>query len=190
MSTTTTQSAFQRARAKLPPKPSEVIALPPSVFAETWDDRPTEPVRVGLRIPSDYEVSCARAEAAKTAVELHPKDGDDEVRSHAMTDAFMRETCAVVMCDPNDVRSRYWPRAEDDVKTKLTSAGAQFIFDAFERHRIAQSPVHREASDDEVLELVDLLSEPAVLSELDAARAKRARRFIAFIVDELRGDDG
>jgi len=175
---------FKEARRALGRKPARVQTYPSSIFADTWAGRPTSDVAVGLRVPSDHQVSLARANAARLAVELHPRPEDVELRVASMNDALMREVCAMVMCDANNAHEPYFRAQEDDVATKLTSEGVKRIFDDFERLVLETSPVHREIEDDEIDLLAARLT-PEALAVMTTSRARRARRLMSFLLDEL-----
>jgi hypothetical protein len=165
-------------------KPPRVIVFPPTIFKSAWAERPTSDVAIGIRLPSDYEVTLARANAADLAIRLHGEK-DYEGRVAAMADGVMREFCALAMCDPNDVSQSYFDLPEDECRQKLTPEGAKCIFDEIERLQIETSPVHREADDDEMATLGEVLCEEVPLATLSAVQASRARRLIAFLYDEI-----
>jgi len=167
-------------------KPPRIIVFPPTIFSDTWKSRPTADVAIGIRVPGDYDVSCARANAARIAWDLHPLEADVSGRMDAMNDAIMREFCSLGMCSANDVYQAYFPDQEDDVRMKLTTEGAKRIFDEVEQLQIETSPVHREADDDECVLLAGALTVASeTIDALPAFKAKRIRRLVAFLHDEL-----
>jgi len=176
---------FREARAALGKKPPRVVVFPPTIFADTWAAKPTDDVAIGLRIPSDYDVSCARANAAQRVADLHAEGDDRSVWIDAMNDAVFREVCALAMTDPNNVAERYFPLQDDDVYRRLSSEGVKRVFDEVERLAIETSPVHVEATDDEVSLLAELLITPEAIDVLPTFKAKRARRLLKFLLDEL-----
>jgi hypothetical protein len=179
-------SAFRQVVGADEPAP-RAVAFPPSIFDITWASRPRTPTTIGLRVPSDHAVSCARANAANFAVELHPSEDAEGIRVATYEDAFLRELCAAAMCRPENVREPWFGTPEDDVRTKLTSDGAKAIWHEVERLNAETSPTQHGATDDEMRRLAAVLAEPELIEALPAERAKRVRRFAAFIVDELEG---
>jgi hypothetical protein len=170
----------QRAVRRAPPR---VVVFSPSTWADTWPERPTGNEAIGLRVPSDHEVSCARAEAARVAWKLHPKADDLLGRIAAHNDALLRELCCLGMCDPNDVTRPYFKSGIDDANQALSSHGAKAVFDALEKLQLETSPVYREASDDELLELARYAE---FLPLVEPDRRGRLRRLVAHCFDELK----
>ena len=167
-------------------KPVRVMVVVPSIFKDTWASRPTSEVAIGLRVPADAEVSAARANAATLATEYHPRP-DDDARIDCYNDALFREICALGMCNPNDVSQPYFENQEDDVRSKLTGPGVRYIFDEIEQLAIETSPVHREATDEEIETLGEFIRMGGATDDLPAYKAKRARRLMAYLLDELIG---
>jgi hypothetical protein len=173
--------AAQRAAFRTPARTKD---FPPSIFMDAWQARPTKPTTIGLRVPSDYEYTLARANAAQMAAELHPNEASDG-RIDTFNDALVRELCAAGMCSPTNVFEPFFPTPEDDVRTKLTSEGAKSVWQEIERLAFETSPVHREADDEEMALVSAALVTPEIIDGMPAFRAKRIRRLIAFVLDEL-----
>lgn len=129
------------------------------MFADEWPDKPKESVCVGLRLMSEADKTKARAEAERLADELHPRRGGNWV--DAFNDALIRQVVALGVCDPNDVAkpTELLPYAEEQVRTALTSRGAQHIFAAFDRYETEVSPLEPEATAEDFSELSVLLQE-------------------------------
>lgn len=164
-----------------------VVTLKPSEWAHDYEGRPDGSVAFGVRVITDADVQTARAEAAKLAIELHPEDG--EGRLEAYNDALLRWAVARGLCDPNDVTSPhpYLPLPEDMVRVAFPQTTIRRLFDEIERLQIETSQIFPEATDDELGELAELLSVDAPFGDLPEPRARRARRFARFILDELQG---
>ncbi len=182
-------AGFKALEASARTRPATVETFPPSIFASTWKDRPADEVAVGLRIPSDNEVSLARANAAQRAWDLHPKEEDFDNRLACMNDALVRELCACGMTDANDARKKYFHAQEDAVFRHLTQEGAKAVYDRLERLVLETSPVHREASDGELRALAAMLEDPTAFDLLPGYQASRARRLLAFVYDEILSSD-
>jgi hypothetical protein len=158
--------------------PHTTLVIPPSVFAEDWQDRPSDDTCVGLRLLSEQDVVFARGEAAKLAVTIE----DEESRYETYNDALMRNVVARAMCDPNDVRETYF-RMDDVAMVALTPEGTRHLFDAYESMRIARSPVQAEATDEDIAGLAELAA--TALPLMTPARASRVRRLLSFVVQEM-----
>jgi hypothetical protein len=84
-----------------------VISLPPSAWAETREDRPREPVRIGIRLISEQDTQVARSEAAKVAVDLMPTGSEDD-RIEAYNCALMRFAAQYGTCSPTNTDQPYF----------------------------------------------------------------------------------
>lgn len=137
--------------------PGRTLVLPTWVWADEWQNRPTDEVCVGLRLMPDADKSKARSEAERLADELHARRGPNWV--DAFNDCLVRQVAALGICDPNDVSkpSSVLPLAEDQVRVALTTEGARFIFDAYQVYELEASPLSPEATDEELLQLSQLL---------------------------------
>lgn len=177
-------------------KPPATLVVPPWVYSDTWYDRPKwsyDDVVIGLRTVSDGDIQVARSQAAILALQLHPRAKDDEIERDLWIDAFndaqMRNILARGTCDPNDVRVRceLWSAApEEMIREALRPEGVGFIFDEWERMKIATNPTQRVAGLDELVMVAASFEENfQPLFAKDAARASRVRKLLAFILDEL-----
>ena len=173
------------------PPPASVI-IPPSAFADEWEDKPKDPVCAGLRLVSHQDLQVARAQARERANRAIPDPDVEEtdevlVWSDAYNDALLSHIVAIALCDPND-SAQSWSlikaAPEDTVRAFMTSDGIRLVFDAWEKMRIASDPTQREAEDAEVETLVALLKERS--ASLGRMRSSRVRRLLAFCLDELQ----
>ncbi len=169
-----------------PVKPAHSRGVAPSVFSDSWKGKPRAEVWCGFRALSEEDTAYARSESTKRAWDLHPKKEDEENRWDAFNDCLMRLTVARGTCDPNDASASWdiWRGAPDDnVHTMLTCDGVRFLFDEVERAHLLASPLRSEATDEELLTLFDAL--PLSLPHMPATQAARARRMLAFVLDEI-----
>lgn len=159
--------------------------MPVSAFAEDWESRPRAPVCVGLRLMSDGDKSKARAEAEHLASELHSDGG--ELAIEAYNDALMRQIVALAICSPNDatIPSELFPSAEEQVRVAITSEGAKLVFQEYLKYEVESSPIHPEATNDELVELAVLI-DTGVIQRLDKSRESIARTFLRYALDEIR----
>jgi hypothetical protein len=72
------------------------------------------------------------------------------------------------------------------VREFMTSDGLRLIYDAWERTRISVDPTQREATDEEIDTLPALMREKG--PTLTRTTSSRARRLLAFILDEIAGN--
>lgn len=171
--------------------PPGFVLVPPNAFRSDFPNRPTEPVAVGLRLVSQTDLQTARAQARETASQAIPDVKlDDPNDIQAWTDAYNDRLMSYIVsqatCDANDVLEpwsfvRMAP--EDLVPLYLTADGIKLIFDKWEQVKISLDPTQREATDDEVDNLLDTLRERE--DGLSFVRRARIRRLLAYVHDEL-----
>lgn len=172
-------------------KPPAFALVPASAFDSRWEERPTSTVAIGLRLIPIDDVKTARATAAKAANDAHPNvDPDDPVNwplwVECYNDALMLWVVARGICDPADATSSwkpFEPAPEDMARDYLTPGGVRYLYDEWERMRIATDPTSPEITDDEIEGLPDLLAEKLPLA--GRIRAARVKRLLAFVVREL-----
>jgi hypothetical protein len=159
--------------ARLPPR---VIALPPSAWADHRDDKPREPVRIGIRLISEEDTQIARSEAAKVAVEIVPV-GDEDDRIAAYNDALMRFAAERGTCSPTNAEDPYFVMGEMEIRERLTPEGVRRLWHEIEGLHVASNPSVSEIDDEGLAELFALLHHGA-LDRLEKSDASRVRRLL------------
>lgn len=166
--------------------PVSVVVLIPGHYADTWRDKPTGPVQVGLRLVSEADFQVARAEAAKTAWEQFPEgDQDHDERTDAFNDALAAWIVARATTQPDDASKPWMEMAHDNVQLALTTGGLHFLFDQVVALYIERSPLSPEATDGELVRLCDALTSGAAWSAADVNTIRRARRLLRRAMDLL-----
>lgn len=173
--------------------PPSVIVVPPEAFASTWSDRPDEDVTIGLRFVPDAQLEDARVEAYRRAERLFPKHEANAEANQlfiaTFQDTLLRWIIARGTCDPNNVHKPWyaWSAAPEDivVEQALTDQGAQLIFDAWERMRLAANIGLAVATDADLALLPELLTRLPAMAEVSRTRALRLRRLLRFVLEEL-----
>lgn len=175
---------FSKVLAEATPPPATML-VQPSAFHALFEERPTEAVCVGLRALSERDSAYCRGEAYKKALAFHsPDDTDGMIETYnawAMMYAIVRS-----VCDPNDIREPWdvWGIFGDErIDSILTIEGVKAIYDEVERVRIATSPVRPMADDDDIARLATLA--PTALQAIPTWQAGRARRLLAFVLEEV-----
>ncbi len=178
--------------------PPDVVVVSPFAFASTWAERPAEDVTIGLRLIPDPDLEDARIEAYRRADRLFPNHEKTAAASQLFVatfqDTLVRWVIARGTCDPNNVHKPWegWEVATEDivVEQALTDHGAQLIFDAWERMRIACNIGLPPATDDDLALLPGMLTRllPA-LTASSATQALRVRRLLRFVLEELEAVD-
>lgn len=164
-------------------KPPLVVPVPLSWWAQDWGDRPTGDTEVGIRIPSEGDLVCIRAEADRKSVELYPDGGDGQ--TEAYNSLLMSGVVTAALCQPHDAKERWWDEAQGDISRALTSAAIEALFWHTNKLLITDSPTSPEASLEDIGALVELLRSGEVWRTLDGAAARRVRRMLRHCLDEM-----
>jgi hypothetical protein len=182
-------TAFKTEVAKAARRPSLVLKLYPAVFAETWDDRPREPVDVGIRTIGEREFSDARRSAARQAWAEYPDDNEEPLRDAAFNDHLHANCAARAACAPHDITIPFFgDMAEDQIGLALTEEGIRTISAALDRATVGESPIYPEAADADFARLAE--AAPAALAAMSGGRARRLRRLAHFLLTELTTPSG
>jgi hypothetical protein len=160
-----------------------VIEVPPEAFASDWLDRPSEPVKIGLRLVPDHDKQVARAEAAKYAAQMHP--GDTENAIDCFNDALLRWLIARATCQPHDVREPWFQMAEDTVRYALSTEGVKTLAHEIEVFELETSPLTKPATDDEVADLAALLERGPPWAQMSHAEQRGTRRLLAVVLERF-----
>jgi hypothetical protein len=175
--------AFSRVLERSTAKPARVITLQPNAFADTWSERPSGPVQIGLRLIPESELHTARAEAAKVAWQLHPESADEDNRIDAFNDALMCWQVAVATCSPTDSRLPFWDCANDAVPMALTSKAIRHVWEQTELLSIEQSPSSREATDDDLAALTRAINDGSLWQDRSVTDARSLRRLLGRVIE-------
>jgi hypothetical protein len=174
-------------------RPPSNVTVPPDAFSSTWTDRPDEPECIGLRFVPDQDLEDARIEAYKRAAGFFPDHEKSpettELFIASFQDALVRWVIARGTCDPNNVHKPWhaWAAAPEDivVEQALTDNGAQLIYDAWERMRLASNIGLPVATDEDIALLPELLVRLPAMALESRTRALRLRRLLRFVLEEL-----
>ena len=179
-------SAFRDIRKATAPVPTSVVVLQPGHFADTWPQKPVEPVPVGLRLVSERDLQVARSEAAKRAWADFPEpDQDEDDRTDAFNDALAAWVVACGTTQPDDATKPWLDMAHDNVQAALTSGGIHFLFDQLVALYTERSPLSPEATDGELVRLCDALHTGAAWSAANGNQVRHARRLLRRVMDLL-----
>lgn len=163
--------------------PESIMVVPPSVFADTWDDRPREAVEIAFRTVSETVVEAAETSAFREGWEGHPKD--ERARVDFIETGLIFGILARACVRPDDRRETWFGRApEDAIRRRLTPAGARLIWTRYELWCQLRSPLSPEASDEQVGAVLAMLGDGA-LQQIDAPRRRRVRILMHLIHNEL-----
>lgn len=170
--------------------------LLPEYFAETWGNRPTAPLKIGLRVPSEQEYRNAAVEAetaqgeAFATAHKDPRliDRADELGVAAYNSKLLTFCVARGICNVQNVTlpHQYFELPEDEIPLALKSNAIRRIFDEIERLAIDQSPVFAEANEVELLELAEILATDDPFEDVSNVQRSRCLRYLKLVLDTLR----
>jgi hypothetical protein len=179
-------TAFSQSIAQAARIPDAVVYLGPDAFATSWPRKPVRQTAAGLLLLSEKDVSICRAEAAKKANELHPEGpGADPVWNDAYNDELMAWALSRSLCCAEDAETPFFAvdgQDEDVVQMALVPSAIRHLWDELERATITKSPVRREATDEEMEDLGQMLKLTGMLA---TPQQKRIRKLCSFLLDEL-----
>ena len=170
--------------------------LLPEYFAETWGNRPTAPIKIGLRVPNEQEYRNAAIEAETAESEAFAKACNDprlierasELAVAAYNSKLVTFCVARGICNQQNVTMPhpYFELPEDEIPFALKSSAIKRIFDEIERLAIDQSPVYAEATDLELLDLAELLATDDPFESVPSVKRSRCLRYLKLVLDTLR----
>jgi hypothetical protein len=178
-------AAFSEVRKASGFTPSRVIELPATAWAETWQERPRDGTRVGIRtIPDAAKDRCREAAAREALASSGGADEGSESFVETYNAALMRAAVAVSLSHPDDTSRDAWEAQETIVRHGMTSSTVARLYDEIELLEIATSPTSRLASDAEALAVFEALRAGA-LDTLSAGDARFVRRLLGAIGERL-----
>jgi hypothetical protein len=166
-------------------KPTTTAILSPSAFSDDRADKPTQPVRVGVRLLSEQETQQAKGEAARVAWEFHEGHEDTEEQVNAYNDALMRVAVSYGITTDSRIDIPYFAMAELEVRQRLTPEGIRFLYHQIEQLHLAQSPVIAQAGQAEVSHLVALLERGKAWGHLEPEERARCARLLEYVRMQL-----
>lgn len=177
---TQSQAAIPAANAAL-----GVFMAAPSTFADDWPNKPSEPVKIGFRLPSEQTLAEAQMMASKSAWLELPNHGDAGPRQELYASELMTNVLARSLVLPNDRSTLFFPEAPElQCRVALSSGGVRALWERFELLNRQLSPLSPEATDDEISRLAARLGNGEFL-QLDAGRGRRVRRLLHLVAVEL-----
>lgn len=172
-------------RAEAGRRAPKVLTLYPNVFADTWNEKPSGPVEIGLRLVAEKDLDEARAQASRWAFANHPEPRDVDARTEAANESLMQWVVARAMCKPDDVRQGFWQTPQDTVAMAFTDDGLKYLFHEVMNLKIEESPLQPEAKVADLVMLRQLLEIQEVPNVIIDKSSPRLRRHLAWIVEEI-----
>jgi hypothetical protein len=165
--------------------PGVVVQLPLSAWASDWHDRPLEPMPIGLRVPSEADFVFCRAEAARKAWTLHPREDDQEGRVEAYNSHLMVGALARATCQPDNATAHFWATPDDLIPRALTSTAIKALFDELVRLTIAESACRPEATEADIAQLAELLQTGELRRRLTPAEWPGVSKLLRYCLEQL-----
>lgn len=159
-------------KPKLPPRTVELALI---CWAPDYEQIPDCAVHIGLRLVSEFDIESARSDAAKKAIEMHPREADQD-RIDCFNDLVISNIVARATCQPDDVTVGYFEMPEMQLRQAFTTDAIKMLWDELQNMQIELSVLSPEATDDELMELMGLLMSDDAWAALQPAKAKRLRR--------------
>ena len=148
-------------------------------WASSFKERPVEPVKLGIRLLSDSDLTYAQS----IAREMTERYKMPETR------ALVTAAVSIAICNPANASLAHdaFQSSDEDVIAKLRPETIQAIYDALELLMLETSPLFPEATDEEIVALVETLEEDGIeaIDSLPDAKRARIRRLLRFCLDEL-----
>lgn len=161
-----------------------MVTLPPSAFSETWKGRPSEPVRVGLRLVGEDVNDKARANAMSSAERFYPAPSarDSQAYLDHYNGQLMRGILAEAVCQPGDVTTSWFrAHAADQVHIAFHERGISRLWQGYAELLEQLSPFLRKANAEDLAALAVQLASPGAVTRLHVGDL----RILARILDEL-----
>lgn len=164
--------------------PPKTLVLQPSAFADSYAQKPSVDVAVGLRFISQGEIDTARQEAERIARRFYEDFASRDLEvsreplEDAYNDAFLALVIAAATCDPNDLTRPYFEFAEDTVRRALTPEALRRLWDDVVILHKGSVEARHEATDEEI----QVLAQSLPRAELDS----ESRRLCAYLMEKLK----
>ena len=181
------RSAFAAIKAAQPKRAGYTVEVDPALWAENRPNKPSTPVRVGLRIVSEADVARARSVAESFANKQHR----DLTSQDVWLESYNSHLIAAILFDAvvhSDNADRRWFERDSQVTLDLTTNGLRFLWDHYEIYQISTSTIAPEATDEDLMTLEDLILSGTLFEGLDLEQARRVRRLLkAALVEAAAG---
>lgn len=166
--------------------PLVIVECPPSIWAQTWTERPLDVVRIGLRSLSETTLGEVTGAAMTRANTLAP--GGDETSSlwvDAYNAAVQLSAVGRAACQPDCADVPWWEYPDLQAPQQLSPAGAAWLYARLSAAVVSSSVLASEEAPDGLL--VALLARSASFDALAPARRSQVSRHLRAALDALGG---
>ena len=158
-----------------PRAPMATRTLQPSVWAQTWTDRPTDPIEVGLRRLSETDLGEVESLANRRSQQLHPND--PELAARAFNRALTKYALGRALCSPECADVPFWDSPDVVAMLAFDDAGAAWLYAEFQMETVRTSLLGHEADSLDVL--VQLSERCAEIGALKLVKRHQVARLLA-----------
>lgn len=167
-------------------KPVAFSEIQPGMWTSEWADKPSVPMKVGVRLLSEQSIQESKAEASRVVVGFYEGATEDqEGLVDSYNDALMRSSVARGICAHSSAKIPFFALGEEEVRQHMTPEGVRFLFQEIEAAHIAHSPCQREVDRDECLKLAVILQREVALERLRGPEKARVGRMLSYCLDAL-----
>lgn len=172
-------------KAKEARKPIATVEVPPSVWAQSWADRPLEPVTVGLRSLSEVQLSEVTGAAQSHANRIVP-GGDErsQIWAGEYSAAVRFLSLGRALCQPDCADVPWWDYPDLLAPLALSPEGAAWLFARFTAAVVGSSVL---AAEEDPAELAaQVMGAASGASQLSPARRSQVARHLRAAIDILQ----
>ena len=181
-------STFAAAVAARPRAPARVCQVPAWVWAQTWTDRPTEPLPVGLRTLSAQDLADARGWAESKADKAHPGSHGSAIWIEAYNSALMIGALGRALCSPECADVPFWDYADGVAPMAIEpTRGAVWLWSELEVATAGAAVLEVEAGPLELLAAVQAGAES--IPAMSEARRHRIARHLDAALTIMRAGE-
>lgn len=157
-------------------KPPRVVELPVSAWAPNVTGCPSAPVPIGLFPPSEPTIEAARSNALQESA-IKAADGDEDDRTLAYNDCFIREVLGGSTCLAMDVTKPFFATPLE-MANRLTVEGLRRLWQELEVLRVSDSPGMPEIDDAGASHLDAMLVRGVAWEILEPEETRKIRRLL------------
>jgi hypothetical protein len=173
-------------KAKDANRPLATVEVPPSVWAQTWTERPREPVMIGLRSLAEVVLSEVTGAAQTEANRVVP--GGDErsaIWAGEYSAAVRRISLGRAMCQPDHADVPWWDYPDLMSAQAFSPEGAAWLFARLDAAIVGRSVL---ASEEDPAELAArVMGASGGAAGLSPAKRSQVARHLRAALDVLQG---
>lgn len=166
--------------------------LLPHHFADTYSpkdgklDGRHEGIEVGLRLLASHDLHRVREQAQRHASLIHPGGAMTPVWIETYKESLIDFALVRAICVPDEPKKAFWGAAQEVIVPSILSTGGKlFLYERLTMMIIGESPVTRQATDEEIARLARICSEKKIDEVRDPAQRRRLKRLVSMFLEEV-----